>query len=310
MRQISLVIPVYFNEPSLPILLEALRKEVKSLKKYAFEFIFIEDGSKDRSFPILESYARKDPRVKVIKLTRNFGSQNAIMAGLDRAKGESIIIMGADLQTPSSLIPSFLKAWESGSKIVVGSRQERQDPWTTLLFARFYYFLIRGAVQNLPRGGFDAFLMDKKVKDYLLSIGSRNTLLEISILWSGYPIQEVPYHRLERPFGKSRWTFFRKLKLAVDSLTAYTYLPLLLLYSIGAGFILLAFAMLMIAAQAKDPETLLQVLKYSLPLAFLGAGLTLVGLGLLGEYLWRTMEATRKIPGFVVERELGFGKKR
>jgi polyisoprenyl-phosphate glycosyltransferase len=310
LQRVSLIVPVYFNEPSLSLLIERVRRVVKSLKGFAFEFIFVEDGSGDRSFQVLEEWNRKDSRVKILKLTRNFGSQNAMMVGVSRAQGDCLIVMGADLQAPPEIIPLFLKEWKDGHKIVIGSRQKRRDPWTTILFAKFYYNLIGRSIRNFPKGGFDVFLMDRKVKDYILNIGSRNTLLEVSIISSGYAVKEVPYIRLERPFGKSRWTFFRKVKLAVDSLTAYSYLPVLMLFLLGAGLILLSVVGTLVAVFLPSSSVRTLESNIFIHLGLLGIGVNTIGLGIVGEYLWRILEETRKFPGFVVEKEIGFAKKR
>lgn len=304
----SLIVPVYFNELSLSPLLEKILEAVRPLEDLSFEFIFVDDGSRDGSLKVLEGWNQKVPRVKILKLTRNFGSQNAIIAGLKRASGDCHIVIGADLQTPPEILSDFLKEWKAGYKIVVGRRLKRRDPWVTILLANFYYFLIRGSVRNLPKGGFDAFLIDRRMKDYLLSIGSRNTLLEVSILWSGYPVKEVPYIRMERPFGKSRWTFQRKIKLAIDSLTAYSYLPILVLILTGGLLCALSCVALVLSIGISDPVTYIRFSKYFIPLSILGGGMNFLGLGLLGEYLWRNLEETRKFPGYWVEREIGFDK--
>lgn len=308
MQRVSLIVPVYFNAPSLSLLIERVRKAVKPLKGFTFEFIFVDDGSGDQSFRVLEAWNRKDSRVKVLKLTRNFGSQNAIVAALHRAQGDCHIVMGADLQAPPEIIPLFLKEWKNGNKIVIGSRQKRRDPWTTILFAKFYYNLIGRSIRNFPKGGFDVFLMDRKVKDYILSIGSRNTLLEVSIISSGYAVKEVPYIRLERPFGKSRWTFFRKVKLAIDSLTAYSYLPVLMLFLLGSGLILLTVIGLLTIHFFPSSSLGTLGVVFFISLGLLGTGINTIGLGIIAEYLWRILEETRKFPGYVVEKEIGLNK--
>lgn len=305
MARVSVIIPVYFNEESLSVLLEKIREVTSKAKGFNFEFIFVDDGSGDRSFQALEKMRTKDIRVKILKLVRNFGSHSAIMAGLSRAQSECQIILGADLQDPPDIIPRFLERWKNGNKIVVGIREKRRDPWLTTFLANTYYRLMRFSFPNMPTKGFDIFLIDNKVRQHLLSVGSRNMSLVVSILWTGYRVAEVPYIRGERPFGESHWSLSRRIKLAIDSLTTFSYLPILFLFL--CAFLLMGTAFLgTLTAFAQGAPESFHGLRMLLCLGLGGIGLNAIGLGVIGEYLWRNLEATRRFPSFLIDREIGF----
>jgi polyisoprenyl-phosphate glycosyltransferase len=303
---VSIIIPVYFNEESLSPLIEKIRATVTRIRDFSFEFIFVDDGSKDGSLDLLRRWRKKDSRIRILKLSRNFGSHSAILAGLHRAKGSCHIIIGADLQDPPEIIPRFLEQWKKGNKIVVGIREKRRDPLLTTLLANVYYAIMKISFKNMPKKGFDIFLIDDQVRLFLLNIGSRNMSLVVSILWSGYSTMEVPYTRRERPFGKSRWGLFRRIKLSVDSLIAYSYMPILFLFLSGTLLTIITILFLL-HDLTLDPSP--QEIQRSLLVCMFGITLNALGLAVLGEYLWRNLEETRRFPSFIVEEEIGFKRK-
>ena len=217
MSLVSVIVPVYFNAESLAPLVQGLQKATASLKGYSFEFIFVDDGSQDRSFETLLQLRKRESRIKILKLSRNFGSHCAILAGFSRSNGVCHMILGADLQDPPEIIGEFLRKWREGYKIVVGIRKERHDPWMTEQLANLYYLAMRYTFRNMPRKGFDIFLLDECVRHFLLQIGTRNLSLVASILWTGYAVGEVPYVRGERPFGRSRWSLRKSPRMHVEA---------------------------------------------------------------------------------------------
>jgi dolichol-phosphate mannosyltransferase len=305
-QRASIIIPVYFNRESLEPLVRQMQEAVAPLQDFEFEFIFVDDGSTDQSFEKLLELRRGEKRIKILKLSRNFGSHSAIMAGLGKAASQCQVIMGADLQDPPGIIPQFLGKWKEGGKFVVAIRQERKDPWLTSLLANLYYATMRFTFKNMPRKGFDIFLIDNCVREFLLNIGSRNMSLVAALLWAGYPAVEVPYVRQTRAFGKSRWTLWKRMKLAIDSLTAFSYLPILFLAVSGVFLTILAVLFMVLALiPGRIPPFLLEP-RTLLLLCLFGIGVGVLGLGILGEYLWRTLQATRNFPGYLIDKAVGF----
>lgn len=301
---VSLVVPVYYNEENLPDTIPALLALRDKLEGDSLELVFVDDGSGDRSLDILMEHQRLCPQaVTVVKLTRNFGAMAAIQAGLSVARGHCVGVIAADLQDPPELLVEMIGHWRQGAKAVLSVRQGREDPLPDRLFARVFYSLIRRwAFRDYPAGGFDMCLVDRQIVDRLNMIHEKNTNIMSLIFWLGYRPVLVPYVRRKRTKGKSRWTFGKKLKLFIDSLVAFTYVPIRLLTA--AGFIMalgsVAYAIVMVAVR----------LLYGMPvpgfativvLIALTSGIQMMMLGVLGEYLWRILDETRKRPSFVIE---------
>ena len=303
----SVIVPVYFNEESLPLLYESLIKVAEDLKKTFFEFIFIDDGSGDRSFEILEEFSKKDSRVKVVKLSRNFGSFVACLAGLSYAKGDCAAIIAADLQDPPELLTKFYKNWEAGSKIVCAVRESREESKVKIFFSNIYYFLLRLiAIKEMPRGGFDSVLIDRKVMDVLVNIKEKNTTLMGQILWTGFNRDIIYYCKKERRHGKSKWTLSKKVKYFIDSFIAFSYFPIRAISLSGILIAFLAFLFgiytilqkIFFGVAVQGFTTLIVVILFT-------SGVQMVMIGVVGEYLWRNLDETRKRPVFIVDKLVG-----
>lgn len=301
---ISIVVPVYYNAASLPALHQRLTALAAAEPAYAFEFIFVDDGSGDHSYRLLTEIAAADPRVRLIKLTRNFGSNTAILAGLSHARGHAHAFIAADLQDPPETLPDLLRAWENGAKVVLAVRRDRLgDPWSTRLFAGLFNRLFERLVfPGLSPQGVGFFLIDRQVTRVLVQAEERNPHLVGLLLWTGFPHVQVPYDRRERPHGESRWTFRKKLKFFIDAFAAFSYLPLrlasalgFLLAFLGGLYALLVIALRLFGAIPIPGWTALMVVVLIL------SGVQLLILGILGEYLWRTLDASRRRPLFVIE---------
>ncbi|HVE66375.1 MAG TPA: glycosyltransferase family 2 protein [Thermoanaerobaculia bacterium] len=305
-ERISVVVPVYFNAESLPRLAAAL-EEVAAHSDFELEPIFVDDGSGDESWARITAITAAWPGARGIRLTRNFGSQMAILAGLQEATGDAAAVLSADLQEPPDLLPRFVEAWRSGSTAVLAVRAARPEPWPTRAAANLYYrTLKRLAFESMPDGGFDCFLVGRPAIDFLTGSREVNTSLPGLILWAGFPVALVPYDRLARAEGRSRWTVGKKVKYFLDSVISFSYAPLRWMSVVGAAIALLAFgyAILLIGMKIFAGMPFRGWTSLMVALAFF-SGVQLLSLGILGEYLWRTLDAARARRGFLVREKTG-----
>jgi len=305
MALISITIPSYNEEENLPVLYERL-KHVADALEHTFEFIFVDDGSSDGSFQFLEDLARKDSRVKVIKFSRNFGSHAACLAGLAKATGDACTFLSADLQDPPEMIATLISEWAKGYEVVFGIREWGKE--SSRLFPKIYYKAVRRfALRNMPETGTDVFLIDRKVVDTVVSIREKNTSIFGLILWSGFKQTIVQYRKGMRQKGISKWTLGKKIKLFIDTFVSFSYIPLRLISVVGImlafmGFLyafFIVFNRLFFSVPVEGWASLMVVL-------LVVSGTQLVFLGVLGEYLWRNFDETRKRPAFIIDRMIGF----
>lgn len=306
----SIVVPVYRNEASLPELLKVL-EEVQRALDCPIELVFVVDGSPDCSYSLLAERLRTVRfSSQLLLLSRNFGSFSAIRAGLAVARGEQIAVLAADLQEPPELVLKFREEMRASDvDLVVGRRVGREDPITSRIFARLYWSLYRRLVQRgMPAGGVDVFACTAEFRDRLLELHERNSSLVGLAIWLGFRRSEVDYVRRARTHGKSAWTVAKKLRYLRDSAFAFSDLPLRLLSwigligvgcSVGLGFVVLVAKLLGTIPVPGYTATALMVM-------FFG-GLNSLGLGILGEYLWRTFENTKGRPDSVVMARREFG---
>ena len=304
MKIFSIVVPIYFNELNIPHLIPRLKGLQEKLPDYNFEFIFVDDGSQDGSFELLVSEQKKDKRIKIIKLSRNFGSMSALQAGLRYATGDCAGIITADLQDPPELFLEMLAKWEQGNKVVMAFREGRQESKLQSFFAGTYYFLLDAfALKGYPKGGFDLVLIDRQIVDELNRISEKNTNIMNLIFWLGHDRSSISYIRQKREHGKSRWTLSKKIKLIIDSFINFSYIPIRFISAVGFITALLSFSygiyVMFLWCFASVPvrgfASLIALLTFLL-------GLIMIMLGIIGEYLWRILDETRKRPSYVVDQ--------
>ena len=303
MPMLSVLVPVYFNEQNLPSTLPALQRVLDGLPSgMDGELICVDDGSGDESWRLLAAASARDPRIKAIRLSRNFGAYMALLAALDAAKGDCIAIIMADLQDPPELLLQMVHAWQQGNRIVIASREQREDPILQRAFAGFFWkFMRRFGIPNLPPGGFDCVLFDKIVGDVLRTSREKNSHFMLQIFTTGFPFHEIRYVRRKREAGRSRWTFARRYKLFVDSAIAFSYVPLRAIGLIGgvtalAGFGFAVKYVWMKLVQNAAPEGWTALMVAVLVLG----GIQMIMLWLIGEYIWRTYDETRRRPPYIV----------
>lgn len=304
-KKISVVIPVYWNGPSLPLLFAEITETERKLaeKGYVLELIFVDDGSGDDSLAQLLKIKQQREETKIIKLSRNFGAVHASKTGFHFVTGDCFLVLPADLQDPPSLVLEMLEEWEKGCKFVLCTRATRRDPIVTRVFSSFYYWLLRlFVVPNYPKGGYDVALMDRALLPYLQN-SSKNINTPLFAYWLGFKPHVIHYERRERQHGRSRWSFAKKVKFFLDSFLGFSILPIRMitlvgvivsLLSFGYGFLILVNALIGRTAVAGF-ATIVALLSFLL-------GMVIIMLGIIGEYLWRIFDETNKRPEAVIEQ--------
>ena len=304
MKTISILIPAYNEEPVLDKLFHRLANLANDNKAYNFEFLFVNDGSKDKTLDLIKDYADTDPRVSYINLSRNFGKEIGMIAGLDHATGDATVIIDADLQDPPELIPEMIKLWEEGFDDVYAKRKSREgESWFKKFSSKMYYKTLQ-RVTRIPiqEDTGDFRLLDRRVVEALKQFreSQRNTKAMFS--WVGFHKKEILYNRDPRAAGETKWNYIKLVELAIDGITSFTTAPLRI--STYAGIIISALAFIYLVYLvistiffginlAGYPSTLAVIL-------FLG-GVQLLSLGIIGEYIGRIFNETKQRPLYLIE---------
>jgi glycosyltransferase involved in cell wall biosynthesis len=307
---LTLVIPVYRNEGSIPDLLAAVNQLNQKLGN-DLESVFVVDGSPDRCYALLrEALPHQSFRSQLILLSRNFGSFMAIRTGLQFATGDRFAVMAADLQEPPDLVLEMNRILCSQNiDVVVGVREGRQDPLPSRLASRLFWGLYRRyVIPEVPPGGVDMFACNRIFRDTLLTLDERHSSLIAQIFWLGFRREVVTYTRQERRHGKSAWTLRKKVNYLMDSVFSFTDLPIRLLIRAGAGGVALAalFGLFVLFAKLYGMIDVPGYAMTMLTITFLGC-LNLLGLGIVGSYAWRTYENTKNRPLAIPMRVDSFG---
>lgn len=306
MDKISVVIPVYYNADVLKETHATLSRVLGGHSvKFDYEMIFVDDGSKDESYRVMQEIAAADKRAKLVKLSKNHGAYVAILSGMNFATGDAVVFLAADLQDPPELIPQMYDEWVLGNKrdLVLCVRQSRSDPFLSKLFSAGFYKIFRALVlPEYPKTGFDLCMINKQQAKILVDMDEKNSHLTVQIIWLGFGRRFLNYHRRERKHGKSRWSFFKRLKLAFDTFFGFSARPLRIASFIGMLTWVPAFLLALYVILRK---ILLDAPLFGVPALiaaiFVTGGLILLSIGIVGEYLWRNFDATRKRPTFIVE---------
>ena len=303
----SVIVPVYNERDNVRAMYQALCEVAAGEPSLDWEFLFVEDGSTDDTFAILADLNRTDPRVKIVRLSRNYGSHTGAAAGLQFASGHAAVIMAGDLQDHPREIPRFLAKWREGFHVVWGLLASRQDSRLDgLLSAMFSGLIRRVALPSYRRGTGSFCLLDRKVIDALNGFPERNRLTSGLIVLAGFRQTEIPYDRLERHSGVSKWSLRRKIKLAIDTVVSFSSLPMRATSATGItiaalSFIFAGYVALDTLINGRAPEGWATIIVLILMLS----GLQLIVLGMMGEYLWRVCEETRRRPLFLVQELTG-----
>lgn len=308
MGKISIITPCYYNEKNLPVTFPVLLENEKNFPEgTVFEYVFVDDGSKDGTFNELKKIQAQHPqKVKIIKLSRNFGANNASFAGISNATGDCSVILAADLQDPPELIPKLYQHWQNGYKLVLAQKANREDTLLTKLFSNTYHNLIRKtALSNAPKGGFDLWLFDKSLAAELIKMNEKNFYLPYMFIWMGYEYVSIPYTRRKREIGKSGWTVSKKIKSFVDSFVSFTFFPLRMISVTGIilGFLSVIYAIVIIFNKLFMGVSVEGWTSLMIVLLFVSSFI-MVSLGIMGEYLYRTLDAARNRPNFIIDKKI------
>lgn len=305
MAKLSIIIPVYFNEKNLAPLYDDIREKIILPALFDYEIVMVDDGSGDDSWAEMEKIAAVDENVKIYHLSRNFGSHAAILCGLEHCTGDCAVVKAADLQEPTEIIPEMFKKWQEGYNVVLAVRESREESFSQQLFANFYYWLVRTfALKQMPKNGFDIFLIDRKVIEVLRLMDEKDSALTGQILWSGFKTAEVPYVRQARKIGKSRWTLKKKIRLVMDTLYSFSTVPITLVTLVGAVAFIVSIVWALIVLINKIAGNI-PVSGFTTMFIFqlFSFGITMTTLGVIGGYLWRTFDASRNRPIYIVEKD-------
>ena len=303
--KVSVVIPVYYNQDNLRPLYADMAKKILGHDEYEWEIVMVNDGSKDESYAVMEELAEKDKRIKIFSLSRNFGSHAAILCGLSKCTGDCAVVKAADLQEPTEMILEMTESWKRGNNVVLAVRKDRQEGRGQTFFANLYYWLVRkAALPDMPRGGFDVYLLDRKVINVLMQLDERNGALTGQILWSGFRTERIYYTRLQREIGTSRWTIKKKIRLVTDTLFSFSTLPITVVSAMGTLSCLGAAVWAVIVLVFKLLG-LIDVSGWTTLFIFnlFSFGIIMLTLGILGGYLWRAFDASRNRPPYIIEDE-------
>ncbi len=309
MAKLSIIIPVYYNEGELlPLYKDMKEKALEPILAQGddYEIIMVDDGSGDNSWNEMQQLFEQDDRITLFHLSRNFGEHPAILCGLEHCTGDCAINKAADLQEPSELILDMFAKWKEGYKVVLATRAGREEGRVQQFFANFYYNCARRlAFPNMPDKGFNIELLDRRAINVLLSMDETNAALEGQILSLGFRTASVPYIRRAREIGKSRWTLKKKIKCFMDMMFVNSGLPINFVGYTGGLIFLISLVMIIyyiikwivIGETVAGWTSLFILILFSL-------GVVMISLCVIGNYIWRSFEAIKKKPVFIVEDEV------
>ena len=304
MKLITLLIPAYNEQEVLEPLLERLDTLAKSTKHYQFEFLFVNDGSRDDTLEIIKRRAEKDSRISYINLSRNFGKEIAMIAGIDHVKGDAMVILDADLQDPPELIPEMIAYWEEGYDDVYARRNSREgETWMKKRTSSWYYKLLQSSTSipiQIDTGDFR--LLDRRCIDALKQFreSQRNTKAMFS--WIGYRKKEIFYNRDPRIAGTTKWNYRKLVNLAIDGITSFTTAPLRIATISGLGISLLAFCYILylVIRPLFGVPTGAGYSSLMAVILFIG-GIQMLFLGIIGEYIGRIFVEVKQRPLYLIE---------
>ncbi|GGG53444.1 glycosyl transferase [Hymenobacter glacieicola] len=268
------------------------------------EYVLVDDASADGTAAALHRFRRQYPdRVRVVELAGNVGSYNAIVAGMAHATGDCNVIITADMQDPPELMVTMYAYWRQGFQLVIGNRQDRQEGLLTTWFSRLFHSLMRRfALRNIPPGGFDYVLFDRQVREQVVQLQERNSNVFYLMTWLGYAYVNIPYSRRRREIGTSRWTLSKKVKLFLDSFLSFSFFPIRAISATGIslGVVAMLYGLYLVALRLSGTQqpagwTMLMVV-----VLFVSA-FQMMALGIIGEYVWRGLDAARNRPLYIVK---------
>lgn len=308
MKKLSIVIPMYCEEAVVSECYNRLKNMSITLDGYSYELIFINDGSKDKTLELLQEIAKKDKNVKVISFSRNFGHQCAVTAGIKYVTGDAVVIIDADLQDPPELIPEMLKLWEDGNDVIYAKRKTRkgESRFKLLTASMFYKTLNALSDVEIPQNTGDFRLVDRKVIDIINSMPEHNKFLRGLFSWVGFKQVPLEYERKERFAGKTKYPFNKMLKLALDGIISFSTKPLKVVGGLGICSLFISFLLLVyviIAYIFKFSGLTAGWTSIMVAITFF-AGVQLLSIWVMSEYIARIYEESKKRPQYIVDKEI------
>ena len=308
MKKISIIIPAYNEEESMPLLYERLKKLMDSISNYEFEVLFVNDGSKDRTIQIIKELRKQDERICYVDFSRNFGKEIAMIAGLDYAKGDAVIFMDADLQDPPELIPELIKYWEEGYDDVYARRSSRKgETWLKKFTSKMYYRVLQSLTRvPIQKDTGDFRLLDKRCVNALKKLRESQRCSKSMFSWIGYNKKEVLYERDPRIAGSTKWNYRKLIDLAIDGITSFTTSPLRIsTYLSIPTFLLLFIYFIYVIIKCVTRNVAMEAFQAIIILILFFSGTQILLFGIIGEYLGRIFNETKNRPLYFVNEYNG-----
>lgn len=308
MKKISVIIPAYNEEESLPYLMERLTKLIDSIENYEFEILFVNDGSKDKTIELIKEYREKDNRVSYVDFARNFGKELAMIAGLDYATGDAVIFMDADLQDPPELIPEMIKYWEEGYDDVYAQRRSRKgETWLKKFTSKMYYRVLQSLTRvEIQKDTGDFRLLDRRCVNALKKMRETGRNSKSMFSWIGYKKKAVFFDRDERVAGKTKWNYAKLINLAIDGITSFTTSPLRLsTYIAIPTFMALVIYFIYVIVKCIRFGIVMEAFQAIILLVLFFSGVQILLFGIVGEYLGRIFNESKNRPLYLVNEYNG-----
>ena len=303
MKKVTIIIPAYNEEDSLPFLKKRLNELINNIQEYEFEILFVNDGSKDKTLEIIKEWREEDSRISYVDFSRNFGKETAMIAGLDYATGDCVIFMDADLQDPPELIPELLKWWEQGYDDVYARRRTRKgETWLKKFTSKMYYKVLQSLTNvEIQKDTGDFRLLDKRCVNALKMMRESQRCSKSMFSWIGYKKKEVLYDRDPRVAGKTKWNYKKLVDLAIDGITSFTTSPLRLsTYICIPTFLALVIYFIYVIIKCFVVNMPIQAFQATILLILFFSGIQIMLFGIIGEYLGRIFNETKNRPLYLV----------
>ncbi len=308
MKKVSIIVPAYNEEESLPFLYERLKKLMNSNNNYEFEILFVNDGSKDKTIELIKEYRQKDERINYVDFARNFGKEIAMIAGLDYATGDAVIFIDADLQDPPELIPEMIKYWEEGYDDVYAQRKSRKgETWLKKFTSKMYYKVLQSLTKvQIQKDTGDFRLLDRRCVNVLRSMRETGRNSKSMFSWIGYKKKAIFYDRDPRVAGSTKWNYAKLINLAIDGITSFTTSPLRIsTYLAIPTFLSLFIYFIYVIVKCIKLNVAIQAFQAIILLILFFSGIQILLFGIVGEYLGRIFNESKHRPLYLVNEYNG-----